>query len=169
MKINKALFHDNGGCGYVLKPEILRLPSLGFNPLDVSTMKNKKKFEIKIISAQKLPRSEDIIMDISDPYVKISIFGVPSDNAEKRTKPIKDNGFNPIWNEDFEFIVNCPELAFVKFNVRDEDIGMDQSIGYYTIRFESMKQGYRHVRLINKESKGTLFVGIKITPFIENS
>ena len=54
---------------------------------------------------------------------------------------IIDNGFNPIWNEDFKFIVNCPELAFVRFNVLDEDVGKDQSIGYYTIRFENMRQG----------------------------
>ena len=32
-------------------------------------------------------------------------------------KSLKDNGFNPIWNEDFKFVVNCLELAFVKFTV----------------------------------------------------
>lgn len=163
MKINEALFNDNGRCGFVLKPEILTNESLRFNPLDTSTMKNKKLLELKVISAQKLPRTDDLVVDISDPYVKVSIYGVPSDVAEERTKSITDNGFNPIWNEDFKFIVNCPELAFVRFNVLDEDVGKDQSIGYYTIRFENMRQGYRHVRLKNSESKGTLFVGIKIT------
>ena len=70
MKINEALFNDNGRCGFVLKPEILTNESLRFNPLDTSTMKNKKLLELKVISAQKLPRTDDLVVDISDPYVK---------------------------------------------------------------------------------------------------
>ena len=70
MQLNRALFADNGGCGYVLKPEILLNPSLNFNPLNLNTMKNKKVLEIKIISGQKLPDPAEggIIRDISDPY-----------------------------------------------------------------------------------------------------
>lgn len=68
MELNEALFADNGGCGYVLKPKILRDPSLKFDPLDINTMTNKMKLRIKIISAQKLPRNDELIKDISDPY-----------------------------------------------------------------------------------------------------
>lgn len=89
---------------------------------------------------------------------------MPSDIYEKKTKSIKDNGLNPIWNQDFRFMINCPELAIVKFTVRDDDVGKDQLIGHYSIRLTSIRPGYRHVRLKNKESKGTLFVGIKIEP-----
>ncbi|CAF0759543.1 unnamed protein product [Brachionus calyciflorus] len=162
MDLNDALFADNGGCGYVLKPRILTDPTLGFDPLDIRTMRNKMKFKIKIISAQNLPTNSELIKDISDPYVSIKIYGVPIDKNEAKTQTVKDNGLNPIWNEDFEFTINCPELAFVKFIVKDEDVGNDDFIGQYTIRFQNIKQGYRHIALKNKSSKGTLFVGIRI-------
>lgn len=68
MHLNEALFSDNGGCGYVLKPAFLLDPSSGFDPLDKSTMPNKKLLEIKVISAQQLPKPDDLLDDISDPY-----------------------------------------------------------------------------------------------------
>lgn len=33
-----------------------------------------------------------------------------------------DNGFNPTWNESVEFDVSCPQLAFLRFVVQDEDV-----------------------------------------------
>ena len=146
----------------MLKPKILTNPSLKFDPTNPSSMPNKKFLEIKIISAQNLPMNEDIVKDISDPYVIVSIFGVPADNVEKRTARIKDNGFNPFWNEEFKFTINCPELAFVKFSVKDDGLGRNE-IGQFTIRFDNIREGYRHVKLINRASKGTLFVFIKKT------
>ncbi len=101
-------------------------------------MTNKQILHIKIISAQNLPIDGK---DISDPYVSVNIHGVPSDEAEKKTRHIKDNGFNPVWNEDFKFSINCPELAFVRFTVKDEDLGKDDLLGFYTIRFECIRKG----------------------------
>ncbi len=106
-------------------------------------MLNKMILEIKIISALQLPYqpNKEIIKDISDPFVVINIYGVNDDLCEKKTKSIQDNGFNPIWNEDFKFLVNCPELAFVKFTVFDEDVGKDDFLGEYAIRFSNIRQG----------------------------
>jgi hypothetical protein len=166
LNLNTALFNDNGNCGYVLKPNILIDSSLDFDPFDTKTMRNKKKLEIEILSGQQLPQNTDIVKDISDPFVTISIFGVRDDCTECKTKTVKDNGFNPIWEEKFSFLVNCPELAFIKFTVKDEDFGKDQLIGDYTIRFQSIRQGYRHLKLRNKEMKGGLFVCIKISDYL---
>ena len=165
--LNQALFRDNGDCGYVLKPEILRNSKLNFDPLDLSTMKNKLSLKIKILSGQQLPQNTELIKDISDPYVAVKIYGIKADCQEKKTRHIENNGFNPIWNEEFDFVVNCPELAFVKFTVKDEDVGRDQLIGHYVIRLESMRKGYRHFQLNNKNSKGALFVFIDYEP-LEN-
>jgi hypothetical protein len=44
----------------------------------------------------------------------------------------------------------------------DEDVGKDDFIGDFCIKFNSIRQGYRHFKLNNKYSKGVLFVGIKI-------
>lgn len=141
MILNRALFNDNGNCGYILKPGILLDSDLNFDPLDINTMKNKTILEIKVISALQLPYNKEIIKDISDPYVKINIYGVSADMQEAETKSIKDNGFNPIWNQDFKFVINCPDLAIVKFTVNDEDIGKDDLLGDYAIRFNNIRQG----------------------------
>jgi hypothetical protein len=92
MSLNNSLFNDNGQCGYILKPKILRDLSLGFNPNDTSTMKNKCLFKLKIISAQNLTSQKsgyEIIEDIIDPYVSITIYGVPADRNIEKTKVVK--------------------------------------------------------------------------------
>ena len=33
-----------------------------------------------------------------------------------------DNGFNPIWDESFDFEVLIPDLAMIRFVVQDEDM-----------------------------------------------
>lgn len=185
MVLNRALFNDNGNSGYVLKPDILLDPDLRFDPANKNTMRNKKILEIKVISALQLPYNQEIVKDISDPYVKINIFGVPDDVIETETKAVQDNGFNPLWNENFKFVINCPELAIVQFTVNDEDFGKDDLLGDYAIRFNDIRPGqsffknynwnlfykdctfylttgYRHIKLNNKYSQGVLFVGIRI-------
>lgn len=121
----------------------MRNPSLGFNPLDPETMKNKKRLKIKIISGQQLQFNSHsgLIKDIIDPYVTISVFGVPADRCEQKTTIVNDNGFNPLWNQDFEFIINCPELAFLLFTVKDHDINQDDFIGDFAIRFQNIRPG----------------------------
>ncbi len=127
-----------------MKPSILRDLSLKFDPYETSTMKNKFLFKLKIISGQNLTTTGltgKNVKDIIDPYVQINIYGVPADRYEKKTKTVDDNGYNPLWNEDFQFQINCPELAFVKFTVKDEDVTSDEFIGEYTVRFENMREG----------------------------
>jgi Ca2+-dependent lipid-binding protein len=145
MYLNKALFNDNGNSGYVLKPEFLRKPDKYFEPNNLNTMNNKKIIQIKIISAQNLPQKKELIKDITDSYVVIQTYGVDADKNDQKTKTIKDNGFNPIWNEDFQFVINCPELAFIKFKVMDEDAGKDDLIGHFSIRFENIRTGRLHL------------------------
>ena len=145
IKLNEALFNDNGNCGYVLKPLILRNNNNStnqFDPLDINTMNNNKKLSITIISGQQLPKNKSTFKtDISDPYVSVEIIGIPFDECEEKTKEVKDNGHNPIWNETFHFTINCPDLCFLKFSVKDKDTGKDQKIGYKIIRFDSLKTG----------------------------
>ena len=143
MQLNQALFDDNGKTGFVLKPMILRDPLLEFDPTDINTMNNKKTIKIKIISAQDLPMEESYLTNKkSDPYVVIEIYGVPGDVTQQKTHTIIQNGFNPSWNQEFEFLINCPELAFVRFSVTDENL--DSEIGYFVIKFECMMTGLRN-------------------------
>ena len=50
-------------------------------------------------------------------------------------------GFNPCWNEVFEFEVKNPEMALVRFAVYDHDVGKDDFIAQFSLPFTSMKQG----------------------------
>lgn len=50
-------------------------------------------------------------------------------------------GYNPIFDESFEFQINLPELALVRFSVLDDDYIGDEFIGQYTVPFECMQTG----------------------------
>lgn len=51
-------------------------------------------------------------------------------------------GFNPMWNENFQFDVCVPDLALVRFLIEDYDTATDNEfIGQYTLPFNSLKNG----------------------------
>lgn len=55
---------------------------------------------------------------------------------------ISVSGFNPAWNENFQFDVYVPELAVVRFVVEDYDTTSDNEfVGQYTLPFNSLKMG----------------------------
>lgn len=65
-----------------------------------------------------------------DPYVYVEIHGIPVDCKERRTRTVTQNGDNPIFDESFEFQINLPELAMVRFVVLDDDYIGDEFIGW---------------------------------------
>lgn len=51
-------------------------------------------------------------------------------------------GFNPVWNENFKFVVRVPDLALVRFVVEDYDsTSQNDLVGQYTLPFSSMLNG----------------------------
>lgn len=52
----------------------------------------------------------------------IEIFGIPTDCAEERTRTIRNDSYNPIFEESFEFHVTFPELALCRFMVLDDEM-----------------------------------------------
>ncbi|XP_073686432.1 1-phosphatidylinositol 4,5-bisphosphate phosphodiesterase delta-1a isoform X2 [Garra rufa] len=170
MDLNQARFLPNGKCGYILKPEFQRDPASQFDPkyLTVGPWLQKKAFHIMIISAQQLPKiNKDKQKSIVDPQVRVEIHGIPADNASKQTHHIVDNGFNPMWNIRFQFTVHVPELALVRFVVEDYDTASHNDlVGLYTLPFNSIQNGYRHVPLLTKRGNlipsAGLFVHIMV-------
>nr|XP_047123676.1 1-phosphatidylinositol 4,5-bisphosphate phosphodiesterase zeta-1 [Hydra vulgaris]XP_047123677.1 1-phosphatidylinositol 4,5-bisphosphate phosphodiesterase zeta-1 [Hydra vulgaris]XP_047123678.1 1-phosphatidylinositol 4,5-bisphosphate phosphodiesterase zeta-1 [Hydra vulgaris] len=150
MDINDGMFALNGKCGYVLKPECLR--SGNFDPQNIDKSINGVcKVFIKIISGHLLPKaSKD--ETIPDPYIRINIHGIPKDEVLGKfiTKKVKRNGFNPQWNEDFQFDLYAPELAHIRFALCDSDMGVDDFIGQYSIPFSAIRTGYRRVPLLKR-------------------
>ncbi|XP_029644259.1 1-phosphatidylinositol 4,5-bisphosphate phosphodiesterase delta-1 isoform X2 [Octopus sinensis] len=163
MQLLLGKFLDNGGCGYLLKPSYLLSGKPEVEP------SQPKLLAIKVISAYQLPKpSESFKGEVIDPIVKIEIHGMDEDKAEKKTRVIRNNGFNPRWDEDFEFRIDHPDLCILRFTVKDYDLGGDDFIGYFTIPFNCMQEGYRQFNLNNKKNeviyKSMLLLHIDIKP-----
>ncbi|KAI8817538.1 PLC-like phosphodiesterase [Fimicolochytrium jonesii] len=160
MQLNTGLFSLNGRCGYVLKPTALRNKA-GPKPDPIS-------LTIKIISGQQLPKPKDSTgKTVIDPYVELEIAGGDTDCIKYRTKAINNNGFNPMWKEEFRFNIADPEMALLRFSIFDMDVKMTNDfIGSYTIPIQSLEQGYRHVPVYNWKGDlirfSTLFIYVRI-------
>ncbi|XP_062302202.1 inactive phospholipase C-like protein 2 [Osmerus eperlanus] len=171
MDLNTGWFHQNGNCGYVLRPAIMRQEVSYFSGDTRDTVPGvaPQLLHVKVISGQNLPRprGSGVKGDVVDPYVYVEIHGIPADCAERRTRTVTQNGDNPIFDESFEFQINLPELAMVRFVVLDDDFIGDEFIGQYTIPLECVQPGYRHVPLQSLTGEdlphARLFVHVALT------
>ncbi|XP_075996626.1 1-phosphatidylinositol 4,5-bisphosphate phosphodiesterase delta-3-A-like [Genypterus blacodes] len=172
MDLNQGRFLSNGGCGFILKPPFMCQPDSAFNPENVGGGPGHRPLllTVKVISAQQLPRPEwDKPSSIVDPHVWVELHGVPIDNNKKKTHRVDNNGFNPRWDCTFKFTVHAPDLALVRFMVEDHDYtSSNDFLGQYTLPFNSLRTGNRHVRLLKLDgsclSPASLFVHIKVDP-----
>uniref|UniRef100_A0A8B9KHP3 Phosphoinositide phospholipase C n=1 Tax=Astyanax mexicanus TaxID=7994 RepID=A0A8B9KHP3_ASTMX len=172
MDLNRGRFLPNGRCGYVLKPSFLCQPDTEFNPENTGggPGHNPTLLTIQVISAQQLPKPDtEKLNSIVDPMVWVETHGAPIDNNKKKTHRIDNNGFNPRWNCTFKFLLHVPELVLVRFVVEDHDYtARNEFLGQFTLPFNSMRTGYRHVRLLRADgsslSPASLFIHVKITP-----
>ncbi|XP_077026336.1 1-phosphatidylinositol 4,5-bisphosphate phosphodiesterase zeta-1 isoform X3 [Tamandua tetradactyla] len=130
MDLQIGKFLDNGGSGYILKPQFLRDDKSNFNPNEKPKDSNPFTLTIRLISGIQLPPSNYSSSNKADTLVIIEIFGVPDDQVKQQTRVIKKNAFSPRWNETFTFIIHMPELALIRFVVEN--------------------QGYRRVPLFSK-------------------
>ena len=77
--------------------------------------------------------------------------GVPSTTASTarsmsiRTKVVKNNGFNPVWQEEmsipFDLVGGMKDLVFVRFEIRAKGEDEDHPIGVYCISLGSLQMG----------------------------
>ncbi|XP_051498599.1 1-phosphatidylinositol 4,5-bisphosphate phosphodiesterase zeta-1 [Apus apus] len=152
MELQHGKFLDNGGCGYVLKPEFLRNQDSTFTPQDVGIYSNPMSLSIKLISGHQLPPSNLSKTNKADPLVQIEIYGVPQDQVRKKSSVVKSNALSPRWNESFSFSIQVPELALIRFCVEDEiSLVSNEFLGQYTLPVLSLNKGYRHVPLLSKD------------------
>uniref|UniRef100_A0A8C1RZT6 Phosphoinositide phospholipase C n=1 Tax=Cyprinus carpio TaxID=7962 RepID=A0A8C1RZT6_CYPCA len=139
MDLNQGLFLQNGQSGYNLKPSFLRDQDTKFDPI---TLPEGPYNATCVISAQQLPKVSKRKSSIVDPIVKVQIYGVPADTTVVETQYIENNGFNPMWNENFQFNVRVPDLALVRFLIEDYDSSSNNEfIGQYTLPFNSLRNG----------------------------
>ncbi|XP_017679399.1 PREDICTED: 1-phosphatidylinositol 4,5-bisphosphate phosphodiesterase zeta-1 isoform X1 [Lepidothrix coronata] len=156
MELQDGKFLDNGGCGYVLKPEFLRDRNTTFTPKNVGAYSKPMSLSIRLISGHQLPPSSLSKTNKADPLVQIEIYGVPEDQAKKKSSVVKSNALCPKWNETFSFNIQVPELAMIRFCVEDEvSLVNNEFLGQYTLPVLSLNTGYRNIPLLTRE-------GIKI-------
>ncbi|KAF9226969.1 PLC-like phosphodiesterase [Gyrodon lividus] len=189
--INHAMFQRNGRAGYVLKPDTLRkTDDLRKSDKEQLSHRTSHYLEVTIISAQQLPRPKDAMghetMDknVVDPYVEVSIhtpdWGHPGGSstpsassssssssgashrpATMRTSAVKNNGFNPVWQErlrlPFECVGNMKDLIFVRFTVQRDGEHDDEPVAVYCVSLGSLAMGYRHLPLHDSQLSQYLF------------
>ncbi|KAL5333258.1 hypothetical protein BJX70DRAFT_403730 [Aspergillus crustosus] len=143
MQMNQAMFAAGSDrTGYVLKPESLRSV---LSERDTRITERKLvRFSVDVISAQQLPRPQNMPPDGNiNPYVEIEmfsaddrgqslVFGEGGMNASarngvsgigyphrRRTKIEQRNGYSPIFNESFRLSLETkyPDLVFVRWTV----------------------------------------------------
>lgn len=149
MQLLHGKFMDNGGSGYILKPDF-QLSEEKF-AAQLTKPTKKKRLKMKIISGYQIPKPKDSKKgEVIDPFIKIEVHGAKSDNQQVKTSVIQNNGFNPQWNETVSFTLNFPELVLLRFAVYDSDRYVDDFIGYYVIPMSCLQQGYRHFPLYNR-------------------
>ncbi|KJA21323.1 hypothetical protein HYPSUDRAFT_67845 [Hypholoma sublateritium FD-334 SS-4] len=88
-----------------------------------------------------------------------------------RTPVVKNNGFNPVWQEElclpFDCVGDMKELIFVEFVVRQDGESEDhEPLGIYCIPLGCLEQGFHHLPLhdaqLTQHLFSTLFVQINI-------
>ncbi|VDD85389.1 unnamed protein product [Enterobius vermicularis] len=56
--------------------------------------------------------------------------------------------FNPQWGEKFTLQLHCPQVALVRFCVKDFDsTSANDFVGEFTLPVMSIRPGYSHIRL----------------------
>ncbi|KAJ8255243.1 hypothetical protein GJAV_G00202690 [Gymnothorax javanicus] len=171
LDLHRARFSQNGGCGYVLRPAVMREEVSYFSAHTQGCVPGvpAQTLRVKVIGAHGLPKPQGSGSkgEVIDPYVVLELHGVPADCAEQRTRTAAQNQDDPLFDETFEFQVNMPELALLRFVVLDDDYIGDDFIGQYTVAFECLQPGYRNVPLLDVSGEllphASLFIHVAIT------
>ncbi|KAL2126846.1 hypothetical protein VTI74DRAFT_133 [Chaetomium olivicolor] len=190
MMLNEGMFA--GTSGYVLKPEGYRcpepLPSPSAStpePQALAVKHYTMDLSITVLAAQSLPLPPgDDSPSGFRPYVKVEVhveepgerYGtdpVPQGGKEKegeyKAKTKSRKGCNPDFNGEelkFEGIPGVvPELSFVRFVVRDDEVGRDSLAAWACVRVDRLRQGYRFVHLVDAqgvESEGAVLMKVEV-------
>ena len=99
------------------------------------------------------------------PCVKLRLRGHPDDEVNSegdkinkgKTKSVKNNGFNPVWNEMFVFESKVPSLAFLEFKVKDHcKSGTDEDIAMFSAPLSLIKEGTLQIKNLSPFNIGFL-------------
>ena len=104
-----------------------------------------------VVKAFNLPRMDTGIRGrlSSDPYVS---WRISTDVESNRTKTVKKNHMNPVWEESFELLVYDCSIAVLQFSVFDHDaIGGDDIMGACDIALSGLMPNMEQVHELKLE------------------
>ncbi|CAK8681794.1 unnamed protein product [Clavelina lepadiformis] len=160
MQLNEAKFEMYDRCGYILQPKCLHDAS--YHPYTKSSSLGGVEpliMNIQIIGARHLPKSG---RGMACPFIEVEVQGCEYDEAKVKTPKRDDNGLNPNWDSNsstsndslFDFDIHCPQTAFLRFTVYDQDMFGDPNfLAMSIIPVSCVKPGFRSVPLKNLYSE----------------
>jgi len=137
MCVNEGFFqHQSGGCGYVLKPPLLRDPGSGHGAEGVSFT-----LHLTIASGSQLSEAAAAVGKI-DSYVKVWMYGDREEGRE--TRVVEGDAAHPLWNETYTFHGDCFDLDVLCIRV----LGIDENRNHKEIAIaflpvKVLRGGYR--------------------------
>eukprot|EP01069_Polyplicarium_translucidae_P012979 Polyplicarium_translucidae@DN694_c0_g1_i2.p1 len=187
MLTNHGRFVENGQCGYILKPPLLRNSREPFDPSNASanfrtSTESPMELSIRVLAAQQVPRpSSDQKFtsaaggtgrrrDVACPYVVVSIQGARMDSVSRRTYPVTSNGLNPRWkNQVFHYDIMIPSLAILTFEVRHYDAVKNEFLAAAALPVGCARTGLRWVPLYDARFREIPWSGILVHAAIRPS
>ncbi|KAK0646178.1 PLC-like phosphodiesterase [Cercophora newfieldiana] len=176
MMLNEGMFA--GTKGYVLKPGGYRsdkktpvAPDAA--PQATAVRHYTMDLTIEVLAAQNLPCPPGDTPKSFNPYLKVEVHveepgerhgtDLPADGKEKegeyKAKTKSHKGCDPDFKRQelkFKKIPGVvPELSFVRFLVRDDQIGRDALAAWACLRLDRLREGYRFVHLLDWEGMET--------------
>uniref|UniRef100_A0A1I8F7Y7 Phosphoinositide phospholipase C n=1 Tax=Macrostomum lignano TaxID=282301 RepID=A0A1I8F7Y7_9PLAT len=140
-------------CLVQVQPNAIRVDSSNYNPQDMWRLRLSAARRRRLglgaaqppysrhqrLAAAEATRAPLLRATSPTPCVVVEVFGLPADCSEERTKTVHGNGYNPVFDECFEFRVSLPELALLRLVVLDDDAIGDDFIGQFTIPFDCIQ------------------------------
>jgi len=158
-QINGGFFRQNGGCGYVLKPEYMIDGC--FDPRQKSAgMADAIHLRVAVLAGRHLAGGVGRAAE-GEVFVRVEVVGCPPDCALGVTSVVK-GALNPAWDETFDFgLVRAPALAVLRLaayqhGYRNRPVLLGQS----TTPICALRAGYRSAALTN--SFGEVEDGLRV-------
>lgn len=191
MMLNEAMFANTGG--YVLKPIGYRQEKLLPNGGDPGAsaaasaptiLHSRLDLKITVFAAQDLPLPhKDDKSSGFKPYVKLELHTEPphtllpakredarAKEGQYKARTRTQKGVHPDFRAEtlaFGRVEGVfPDLAFVRFLVKDDEIMRDDLAAWACVRLDRLRSGYRFVRLWNAKgaaTSGVLLVKVEKT------
>ncbi|KAI1395288.1 PLC-like phosphodiesterase [Hypoxylon fuscum] len=156
-------------------------------PAPATILHQTLDLSVAVLAAQNLPLPEDDDKESGfKPYVKVELHTEPPHDAhlsvtgttassstrakegEYKARTKKQRGVHPDFKSETLAVAKAvpavvPELTFVRFLIKDDEIGRDDLAAWACIRLDRLRSGYRFVHLLDREgreSTGVLLVKI---------